>query len=303
VQVDFPRFESLPGDGVARVGNEAIVRTTGSLIALLEAPLRGGASAVGAGYQAPLTVPFGLVVTSVLGSLGAADPQQDRWMVRSATIDWHARARGDDVIVAQARVGRMTEHDAFVTASARGSLSGPLLDASIRVISLREGRYAAISTECLPSAQSSPRTGTVEANTSADGEPPLLRLRPPRVLVRGTPTEIVFEPDLLRLLMSPVAGHDTPLGRRIHPLGGAPLGAALTTALAAAGDQGPDRPVAARVVRTEATWLLPLSTDASWTARTRRHGSDGTSRVFVDVIGAYGRTALQAAIDWAAIDR
>jgi hypothetical protein len=40
-----------------------------------------------------------------------------------------------------------------------------------------------------------------------------------------------------------------------------------------------------------------------WTARTRQPGSDGPSKVFVDVIGADARTAMQAAIEWTAVDR
>jgi hypothetical protein len=305
VQVDVPRFESKPADGVASVGNEAIVRASGGLIALLEAPLTGDASTIGAGYQAPLTVPFGLAVTSALGALGAADPQQDRWMVRSAAIDWQSRAQRDDVITAQARVDRMTEHDAFVAATARGSVSGPLLRASVRVVGLRGGRYAAMPGQRLPAAQSAVQhdRSAARANTAADNEPPLLRLRPPRIAMRGARTELAFEPDLLRFLMCPVAGHDTPLGRRVHPLGGAPLGAALTTALAAAGEQDPDRPTVARIVRTEVTWLLPLVMHSPWTARTRQQGSDDPSKAFVDVIGADTRTALQAVVAWAAVDR
>jgi hypothetical protein len=305
VQVDFPQFSGLPKAGVASVGNEAIVRAGGGLIALLEAQLGGSVSTLGAGYQAPLTVPFGFAVTSVLGALGAADPQQDRWMVRSATIDWEARARGDDVITAQARVERMTQHDAFVTASARGSISGPLLRASVRVIGLRGGRYAAIPAERLPETRLlQPRPDpAAPADAGTDGEQPLLRLRPPRTIVRGAHAELAFEPDLLRFLMCPVACHDTPLGRRVHPLGGAPLGAALTTAFVVAGEKDPDCPAVTRVTRTEVTWLLPLSTQSPWTTRTRERGSDGAARALVDVIGGDEKTALHAAVEWAAIDR
>ena len=308
--IDFPRFERLPGERTLSVGSEAVVRATAGLVALLEAPLSGCASTVGAGYQAPLTVPFGLAVTATLGALGESDPHQDRWMVRRAEIEYQSRARGDELLTAQAVVERVTEHDTFVAATARGSESGALLRASIRLIAMQGGRYAAIATSDLPptpairsSARDVGRTSAqadAHAVSSRADEQPLLRLRPPRVLASGARTEVAFEPDVLRLLMHPIAGQSTPLGRRVHPLGGAPLGAALTTAFVAAGEPDPDRPARTRIRRADVIWLLPLPANAPCVARTRQTARKGTPSVIVDVIGADGRSVLNAAIDWIA---
>ena len=150
LQIDVPRYVQLPRGRDVAVGDEAVVHAAPGLIALLEATLVERGSPIGAGYQAPLTVPFGIAVTAALGALGATDPHQDRWMVRSAAIAFGSRASGDDRIEAKARVDRLTEHDAFVEASARGSGSGELLSAKLRVIALRGGRYAAAAHGELP---------------------------------------------------------------------------------------------------------------------------------------------------------
>ena len=54
----------------------------------------------------------------------------------------------------------------------------------------------------------------------------LLQCRSPKP--GALPGEIVVAPDVLRLLMNPLAGHAEPIGRRVHPLGGFPIGAAIT---------------------------------------------------------------------------
>lgn len=305
LQIEVPRYERLPSDRAVAVGNEAVVHAGAGLIALLEAPLGDRLPIVGAGYQAPLTVPFGVAVTAALGSLAATDPHQDRWMVRRASIAFNSRARADEKIVAQAFVERLTEHDAFVKVSARGSGSGQLLSADLRVIALRGGRYAAVAAGDLPqrrAASTQPglspqRLAEHATNDPLDEETPLLRLQPPRRLASNGRMELTFEPDLMKLLMNPVAGHRAPLGRRIHPLGGGPFGAALTTALVAAGETDPDRPGRTRIVRADVTWLLPLTLDAAFVARTSGRVGDAT-KAAIDVVGADGRVVLKANVEW-----
>lgn len=309
LHIEAPRFERLPIDSAMVVGNEAVVNVAAGLIAFLETPGNDQRRPIGAGYQAALTVPFGVAVTATLGALGETDPQQDRWMVRSASVRYRSRARGDDRIIAQASIERLTEHDAFVKASARGSESGELLSANLRVIAMRGGRYAADAAGNLTPSSAKPSIANVAPTQPRenvgvdpfDEDRPLLRLRPPRSVATGARTELVFEPDILKLLMNPIAGHRSPLGRRVHPLGNAPFGAALTTALAAAGEADPDRPVRTHIVRADVTWLLPLSLNGPWIARTREGApqQDSATRL-VEVIDTDARKVLQAAIEWSA---
>ncbi|HYW45902.1 MAG TPA: hypothetical protein VE959_23765, partial [Bryobacteraceae bacterium] len=91
--------------------------------------------------------------------------------------------------------------------------------------------------------------------------PDLLRLRPPAV--EGE--RIRFSADLVRLLMHPVAGHAEPLGRRIHPLGGFSIAAALHAAGAA--DAVP--------ARLKLRWLKPVDLQSDFLAETH----DGTVRL------------------------
>jgi len=91
--------------------------------------------------------------------------------------------------------------------------------------------------------------------------PDLLRLRPPAV--EGD--RIRFSADLVRLLMHPVAGHTEPLGRRIHPLGGFAIAAALHAAGAA--DALP--------VRLKLRWLKPVDLQSDFLAETH----DGVIRL------------------------
>jgi len=59
----------------------------------------------------------------------------------------------------------------------------------------------------------------------------LWRIRPP--VAEGG--RMHFSSDLVRMLMNPVAGASDPLGRRVHPLGGFAVGAALSAALSGGG--------------------------------------------------------------------
>ena len=305
LQIDAPRYVQLPQGRNVTVGDEAVVHATPGLIALLEAAFVEGGAPIGAGYQAPLTVPFGIAVTAALGALGATDPHQERWMVRSAAIAFSNRASRNDRIEAKARVVRLTQHDAFVETSARGSASGALLSAELRVIALQGGRYAAVASGELPQRDSRTKEAGLSSHQPSrptdidplDHEHPLLELRSPHYAVTTGAMEATFHPGVAKLLINPVAGHRAPLGRRVHPLGGAPLGAALATAFAAAGESDPDRPSRLKVVRANATWLVPLSLDAPFLATTRRDMHQLPAATMIEVSRADGRVVLRAGVE------
>jgi len=79
--------------------------------------------------------------------------------------------------------------------------------------------------------------------------PPLLALRRPS----GS-----FSTDALRILMHPIAGHDEPLGRRLHPLGAFAMGVALASAK--------QRDPRAAVRRLRLRWRRPIELGAILTA-------------------------------------
>src|SRR5262249_23457097 len=69
LSVECPRFERVPKASVATVGAVAVVSAKAGLIALLDSPVAGGQHLLGSGYQAPLTVPFGIAVSAAIGAL------------------------------------------------------------------------------------------------------------------------------------------------------------------------------------------------------------------------------------------
>jgi hypothetical protein len=81
-------------------------------------------------------------------------------------------------------------------------------------------------------------------------QPDLFRLRP------ASPT--FFPPDLIRLLMNPIAGHTEPLGRRTHPLGSLLVGYA---AIAASPDTLPDS--------MKIHWVKPIGIESTLIAESR----------------------------------
>jgi acyl-CoA thioesterase FadM len=301
LRIERPEFESVPKGSVANAGAEAIVQAAPGLIALLDAPIAGATYPLGSGYQAPLTVPFGLAVTAAIGALGMPDPLQDRWMVRSAAIRWLRSATHDDVIRARATVSRVGERDAIVNARASGS-GDLVLETEIRLVPVNEGRYAAFDAGRLRATASAPAAAgsSGEATPATATIPPLLRVRPIRIVTAEHSSEIEFQPDVLDLLTHSVGGRREPLGRRAHPLGGAPLGAALTAALFAAGETDPDRPTRNRITRADATWYAPLPPNEPWRARARPSPEAKADTATVDVLTCRGRSVLAASIHWAA---
>jgi hypothetical protein len=94
------------------------------------------------------------------------------------------------------------------------------------------------------------------------GLPDLFRVRPPRQESDGLR---VF-PDVLRLLMNPVAGAAEPLGRRVHPLGGFAIGAALSASFRAAGERLP--------VRMKLRWVRETRLESTFLIESRSAGNE-----------------------------
>ena len=287
ISIERPVVVRHPTHRSVGVGNEAIVEVGGALITLLES-IVGGAR-IGAGYQAPLTIPFGLCVTAALGALGETDAVQGRWTVRRATVAWSDRASGRGALTARATVTRVQAHDVYVDVQA-SEADKPLLSANLRLLAMKDGRYAAMARPLGP-VLNAPGTDALQPRQDDS----LLALRPPRLVEGSEPIEMEFWPDLVELLMHPVAGNSEPLGRRVHPVGGALLGAAISAAIASRGERNVDHPARMVVERADVTWLAPVPSQRSWVAKVRREHTDDTTAA-VDVGVRDGRTALTALI-------
>jgi hypothetical protein len=84
-----------------------------------------------------------------------------------------------------------------------------------------------------------------------------------------------FFSDVVRLLMNPLAGHTEPLGRRVHPLGGLTLGAALTAAFRAAGEDRPEAPRETVPIRMKLRWLHQVDLESTFVAEAQA-AAEGT---------------------------
>jgi hypothetical protein len=102
-------------------------------------------------------------------------------------------------------------------------------------------------------------------------EPDLLRIRPPEI--EGP--RMRFFSDVTRLLMNPVAGHSEPLGRRVHPLGGLTIGATLTAAMRAAGEE-------CVPLRMKLRWVHETDLQSSFVAETQSAAGGFAVRIHDD---------------------
>jgi hypothetical protein len=109
-------------------------------------------------------------------------------------------------------------------------------------------------------------------------QPDLLRVRPP--VVEGH--RMRFFSDVVRLLMNPLAGHTEPLGRRVHPLGGLTLGAALTAAFRAAGEDRPEESREPVPLRMKLRWLHEVDLQSTFVAETQASAEGTVVRIHDD---------------------
>lgn len=123
----------------------------------------------------------------------------------------------------------------------------------------------------------------------------LMRLRPPTA--GSTPGSYRVSPDVVRLLLNPIAGHGEPLGRRMHPLSGLSVGASLTAAFGLAGESLPGEPRRARAAALWIRWLaLPdLSLDLEARGRVESRTGGGHT-VRVEVFDGSGRRASESEV-------
>lgn len=126
------------------------------------------------------------------------------------------------------------------------------------------------------------------------GQPDVFRLRPPRPgKVEGS---YRVSPDVVRLLLNPVAGHGEPLGRRMHPLSGLGVGASLTAAFDVA-EIAPPEPAAPLASALWIRWLALPDLDLDLEARARVESrAEGCRLVRVELFDGAGRRANESEV-------
>jgi hypothetical protein len=126
--------------GAARTGDRARARLMPGTIAFLESQLGGSGLALGAGYQAPYNVPFGLAATAAYAVVAPGQPAGGSWTGRDVEVDWHGRAEADDTLVAEAEILEIDEGIARLRLEARTAVGRPLLEGTLRLVAVRNGR-------------------------------------------------------------------------------------------------------------------------------------------------------------------
>lgn len=140
-EVPYPRVTEIRRGwpGRASAGDRAIVRVDPGFIALLESRLADDETALGAGYEARWTVPFGLAATAAYAVAGASSPGAF-WTGREVDIEWFAPAGPRDLLVAEAEIEAIDAGIAQVALTAETADGRPLLRARLRLAAVQDGQ-------------------------------------------------------------------------------------------------------------------------------------------------------------------
>lgn len=192
LRVPRPRVESVRRfvAGRASVGDEAVLRAGPGLLALLEHPLGGGTTPLGAGYHARYNVPLGLTTSAALALLEPVTPPGSWWVGREATVEWLGLPALDATLRAEARLSALSERDALFAIAARSEDGAELLRGQFllaRMTGDGPPGFAGVSGSGLGERARDRRAPSAPAETG-------LRLRSaPAVLPLGRSAEVVVE--------------------------------------------------------------------------------------------------------------
>lgn len=126
--------------GAARPGDRARARLAPGTIALLESRLGGSERTLGAGYEAPFNVPFGLAATAAYAVVAPAQPAGGYWTGRDVDVTWLGEAGSRDTLVAEAEILEIDEGVACLRLEARTAAGRLLLGATLRLAAVRDGK-------------------------------------------------------------------------------------------------------------------------------------------------------------------
>src|SRR5579871_5488866 len=106
IRVPRPRVVSVRHRraGMAAPGDTAEARLDPGLIAFLENPAAGTATAPGAGFQARYNVPASLATTAAHALLHYVSPEGSYWVGRDLEVEWFGYPGATDTVLATARL-------------------------------------------------------------------------------------------------------------------------------------------------------------------------------------------------------
>ncbi len=215
-RVPRPRIErtirSQPGQ--VTVGDTSIATTTTALIDLVEILQESDVNDA-RGFALRYSLPFQLGATAADAILAPTRVESLLWAAYQVDVQWFSCPSRNGFLQARARLELSTPSIARFSITAD---SAELLCAkgSIHYVCIHDGINRATNRPV-----ATPKT-----------------LRPP-VAEKQTTVDQHYSNAILQLLMNPIAGGREPLGRRLHPLGSLPLGAAVYQAKRLAGNRRP----------------------------------------------------------------
>ncbi len=133
IRVPRPRVVSVRRRqaGQVAIGDVAEARLEPGIIALLESPL-------GAGYQARYNVPVGLATTAAMAVLAPVSQGVD-WTGTGLDIQWSGTPELQDIVLAEARLEKISERLARFSTSARTASGAELYRGTLRMAAIRDG--------------------------------------------------------------------------------------------------------------------------------------------------------------------
>lgn len=161
---DFGRAFSVPYARVVEVrraepgraskGDRARAVLDPGAVGLLGTRLGNEGGVLGAGYQAPLNVPFGLAATAAYAVAGPGQPVGGYWTGRDVAVEWEGEASAADGLEAEAEILDVDEGIVVLHLAAFTSSGRRLLTSTLRLSAVRDGK-------ALPSRLTPPRATPV----------------------------------------------------------------------------------------------------------------------------------------------
>jgi hypothetical protein len=221
--------------GKTSVGDRATVRLEPGILPFLETRIAGIGIPLGAGYQAPWNVPFGIAATAAYALVAPLQSATVYWTGFDVEIEWQAAADLDDALLSEAEVTAVDQGLACFTIRSRTTRGRPLFTGRLRLRAVSGGK--AVPTALLLQRPAGGKAGpTPEAPSRMPGYSLLASVDAPAVMELGR-----------RAAVRATLANDTDWGRNASVALRLPPGAGLSLEQ---GDASIEAAIAPHSVRT-----------------------------------------------------